>query len=186
MRAVLRAAIAASSTWLLAGCIVTDPVHQRQVDALGGEAPGVPQGEFHRAGQPCGVCHDGKGPASTQFAVSGTVFAGQTDKVGIPNVQILLVDSDGTNPDTIPRTNCVGNFYVLADISKGGWDPQFPIETGIAGYSQGAQMIGHIGREASCNTCHVDPAGLNTPGHVFLNVTPPGDNTCPVNPTVSP
>jgi hypothetical protein len=180
MNAVLRVAIAApAACLLLAGCIVTDPVHQSDVDALGPEAPGVPQGEFHRAGQPCGVCHGGKGPASSHFSVAGTVFAGQTDKVGIPNVQILLVDSDGTNPSTIPRTNCAGNFYVLADVSKGGWDPQFPIETGIAGYSQGAQMIGHIGRDASCNTCHFDPAGLNTPGHVYLNVMAPGSGTCP-------
>jgi hypothetical protein len=35
----------------------TDPVHQAEVDALGGEVQGVSQGEYHRAGQPCTVCH---------------------------------------------------------------------------------------------------------------------------------
>jgi hypothetical protein len=184
-RIALPAAVAAST---LAACIVTDPVHQREVDALGPEVAGVPKGELHRAGQPCAVCHGPKGPASTQFAVAGTVFAQPGDKVGVPDVQVLLVDSDGTNPPSILRTNCVGNFYVLADPSQGGWDPQFPIEVGIARpeRGEGAQMIGHLGREASCAFCHADPAGLSSPGHVYLNTTPDPNASCPVSPTVSP
>jgi hypothetical protein len=182
---VLVSALAACT---LAACITTDPVHQREVDALGGEAPGVPQGEFHRAGQPCTVCHGPKGPASTQFAVAGTVFAQPGDKVGVPDVQVLFVDSDGTNPPSIVRTNCVGNFFVSSDTSNGGWDPQFPIEVGIARpeRGEGAQMIGHIGRQGSCGFCHLDPAGLNSPGHVFLNTTPDPSVMCPVDPKVSP
>lgn len=61
----------------IAGCS-TDPVHDAEVAALGPEVPGMPKSlyEYHRAGQPCLVCHGGEGPAHTQFSFGGTVFAG--------------------------------------------------------------------------------------------------------------
>ena len=51
-----------------------DPVHDQEVAALGGEAPGVSPGPTHRPGQPCNVCHGGVGPANLRFSVAGTVY----------------------------------------------------------------------------------------------------------------
>ena len=60
------------ASWGAISCY--DPVHDQEVAALGGEAPGVPQGPLHRPGQPCNVCHGGIGPANLRFSVAGTVY----------------------------------------------------------------------------------------------------------------
>ena len=52
-----------------------DPTHDRAVEVLGGEAPGVPEGPLHRPGQPCVTCHGDSGPASGEFSLAGTVYA---------------------------------------------------------------------------------------------------------------
>jgi hypothetical protein len=162
---------------LLVGC--SDPVHDSAVSALGGEAPGIPQGEFHRAGQPCTVCHGPMGPANTQFSIAGTVFAGQNNTVGVDQAQVLMVDSITASPKIPIFTNCVGNFSSTKDI----YDPAFPVAVGISSNGAGAQMVGHIGRETSCANCHKDPQGLDSPGHVYVTVTPqPNNPNCPVSP----
>ena len=51
-----------------------DPVHDGQVSALGAEDSSIPVGEYHRAGQPCTVCHGGEGPAKEVFSVAGTIY----------------------------------------------------------------------------------------------------------------
>lgn len=172
----------AIGAFLLAECTTYDPVHSEAVDALGAEDPNVPQGEFHRAGQPCTVCHGPKGPASQQFSIAGTVFATADQKVGVAGAQVLLVDSLGSSPPGgLLVTNCVGNFYISPDI----WDPAYPVRVAVATPETSAQMIGHIGREMSCASCHADPAGPTSPGHIYLNTTPQTENTgCPVSPVV--
>ena len=64
---------------LLAAAVVAcvDESHELQVQALGGEAPGVSPGPLHRPGQPCLVCHGEPGPASHKFVMAGTVYAVQ-------------------------------------------------------------------------------------------------------------
>ena len=53
----------------LGACV--DETHELQVQALGGEAPGVPKGPLHRPGQPCLVCHGEAGPASPSSSSPG-------------------------------------------------------------------------------------------------------------------
>jgi hypothetical protein len=168
---------ALASAGLLGSCV--DPVHNAQVKALGGEATGVPQGEFHRAGQPCTTCHEDSGPASTVFSVAGTVFYGPERSIGAGGVEVLLVDSDGAKRSV--TTNCVGNFFIPRD----SWDPAFPILVSLAQGTTTVSMKSQISREGSCANCHRDPPGFDTPGHVRLmstdkNVTIPSG--CPVSP----
>ena len=83
-----------------------DPVHANLVSQLGSEAPGIPKGEYHRAGQPCVVCHGDDGPASTKFAVAGTVFYGPGTKldmngnpiplIGAGSVSVYIEDGSGS------------------------------------------------------------------------------------------
>lgn len=163
---------------IVAAC--SDPVHESGVNALGGEVNGVPQGEYHRAGQPCGVCHQSQGPAKTTFVVAGTVFFGPTKAIGVDNAQVIMVDS--LNSSYTAYTNCVGNFFVTPDQ----WNPAFPILVQVFKDGQGRQMASHIARTPSCADCHKDPPYYDSPGHVRIaeaaaeaNYTPP---QCPVNP----
>ncbi len=155
-----------------------DPVHQSEVDALGLETPGVPQGPYHRAGQPCTVCHGTEGPASQRFSIAGTVFAGLDRTVGVDRAEILMVDALGSSPPPgSVVTNCVGNFYVAPEL----WNPAYPIRVAVATASDSAEMIAHIGRDGSCASCHADPVGLDSPGHVYV-ATSATPASCPVNP----
>ena len=159
-----------------------DPVHDTLVNSLGGEIGGVPQGEYHRAGQPCGACHGELGPAKTIFTMSGTIYYGPTKAIGVDNVAITMVDALDTS--FTAYTNCVGNFFVTGDQ----WTPSFPVLVKIAKNADGATMQSHIGRETSCSNCHKDPPYYDSQGHIHLvnqqvesanQYTPP---QCPVNP----
>ncbi len=164
-----------------ASCGAFDPVHQSQVDALGPETGGIPTGPYHRAGQQCTVCHGPEGPAHPEFVLAGTVFDSRDRTVGVDQAELLMVDSLGSSPPTNILTNCVGNFYVTADT----WNPAFPIRVAIASKTSTSQMIGHIGRAGSCATCHTDPKGLDSAGHVFVASMPsPNATSCPVNPVL--
>jgi cytochrome c553 len=170
----------------------TDPVHDDAVSALGPEAANIPQGQYHRAGQPCVVCHGSEGPASTQFSIAGTVFYGPattSSPIGVGNVTVQLED-DAQSKFSV-TTNCVGNFWV----APSDWNPQFPVLVSIAGQPQGqtltATMQSHIGRDPSCGGCHQYPTNLNyfqTPGIIHLaGADDPkytGDPSCPVQPPV--
>ena len=162
----------------------TDPVHQAEVDALGGEVQGVPQGEYHRAGQPCTVCHGPDGPATTQFTMAGTIFHGPVKStapftaIGVDNAQVSLVDSLNSTYTTF--TDCVGNFYVTA----AQWNPAFPVLVEVSSNGVTQTMQSHIGRETSCASCHADPPYYDSPGHIYLAQTDDGYTppACPVSP----
>jgi len=153
-----------------------DPVHNAQVDALGPETGGGP-GPTHRAGQPCLTCHGGQGPADVEFAVAGTVY--QLPDAGAPGYEGVVVavfdatqDADGGTPKTA-RTNTVGNFY----IRSADWSPVFPLHDvtlGVDGSQFQPVMKTRVGRDGSCGTCHFDPAGTGSPGHVYF-ASEPGD-----------
>lgn len=173
------AVIAAAA--VLASCAV-DPVHNAAVNALGGEISGVPQGEYHRAGQPCTTCHGALGPAKTTFTIAGTVFYGPKKAIGVDNVQIIMVDS--LNSSFTAYTNCVGNFFVAPEQ----WKPSFPVLVQISKDGTTRGMQSHIGREPSCANCHKDPPYYDSQGHIHLvdqavedqnTYKPPA---CPVNP----
>jgi hypothetical protein len=162
---VIALAIVSMAATVTGSCV--DPVHDQEVDALGPETSGIPEGPFHRAGQPCLVCHGGIGPAKTKFGIAGTVFAGPVCKQGVNNAEVLLIDSIHT-PEQL-TTNCVGNFYFPDDPSF----PTFPVAAWVAVPPTLRQMTSHIAREGSCGKCHADPPSASSPGHIFLNLTDP-------------
>jgi hypothetical protein len=164
----------------------SDPIINGGADALGKETQGVPKGEYHRAGQPCVVCHTDQGVASDKpFSVAGTVFAQPGRLVGVDNVEVDLTDSGGTKATA--HTNCVGNFFITPDV----WNPQFPILVKITKDNIVRQMQGPIGRDGSCAHCHADALTPDDPfsqvGHLYLfggdePGSPDGNPQCAVNP----
>jgi hypothetical protein len=163
-----------------------DPVLSDKVKVQGAETSGIDQGELHRAGQPCTVCHGEGGPASDKpFTVAGTVFAQPMRQIGVEKAEIRMTDSDGTKYTAM--TNCVGNFFVRAE----DWDPKFPILVEIAKNNVRRSMRSPIGRESSCGNCHSLDIELKDPtsevGHIYLFATdepgsPLGAADCKVDP----
>jgi hypothetical protein len=173
----------ASFAWaaVLALSACADPVHSHQVDALGGEQPGVPEGPLHRPGQPCVTCHGDYGPADSEFSFAGTVYQDAVGTQPLPDVRVTLIDSSGKTHET--GTNCAGNFFVI----KSDYQPVYPVWTTIFFGTQGGQpipkeMSSPIYREGSCATCHSDPASADATGHVYLSEDPlplPPSPSCP-------
>jgi hypothetical protein len=135
---------------ILASC--TDPVRDRQIEALGDEQ-GDP-GPEHRPGQPCVLCHSEGGPASdSPFAVAGTVYeTSAPGSKGAEGVTVELLDANGGAPAVKPVTNRAGNFYVPASDWK---DLAFPFRVRIVPKgSKPIPMTTTVNREGSCNSCH--------------------------------
>ena len=159
----------------LASC---DPVRSDAVASLGPEAAGVRPGPLHRPGQPCLLCHDGALGDPQRFTIAGTVFETLGDKVAAVGVDVTLVDSKASSITL--RTNASGNFYTTADQ----YDPSFPIQAsvqGTAGATVRMQTLiegnGTVEPNGACASCHFDPAGQDSPGHVCMALddggTPP-------------
>jgi hypothetical protein len=148
----------------LPSCV--DPTHDAQVQALGGEAPGVPHGPLHRPGQPCLVCHGEEGPASQKFVMAGTVYATQGQGAPADGVQVLIEDVNGSF--FAVTTNQVGNFY----ISTAQWSPTWPAQVQISKGMSMQQMLTHIGRDGSCADCHTQTPGPTSAGPVYLDMAP--------------
>ena len=166
----------------------SDPIQAGRTDELGKEITGIEKTEFHRAGQPCIVCHAKNGTASNSvFTIAGTVFAGPQSRVGVNKAEVRMTDSLGTKK--ILTTNCVGNFFVKADGAD-GWDPKFPILVTVAKGGTLRRMNSVIGREPSCGTCHTTKGDRNPSSqllHVYLFGTEeigaaPDPKGCPVDP----
>jgi hypothetical protein len=147
-----------------------DPAHDNAVDALGNEAPGVPRGPLHRAGQPCLTCHGGEGPAGSEFSVAGTVYLLSYQETPAPGVNVLIEDSTGVAG--IVPTNQVGSFWVNASE----WRPTFPLQVTLQYGPINKQMPVPVNRSGSCADCHhlpgpQDPpmgASATSPGRVWL------------------
>lgn len=144
----------------LAACV--DESHELQVQALGADAPGVPNGPLHRAGQPCLVCHGGQGPASRQFVMAGTVFAVQGQSAPAVGAQVGIEDVNGSFYTA--TTNEVGNFY----ITTNQWAPVMPAQAQVSQGQNNQQMVTHIGRDGLCAGCHTLTPGPTSPGPVYL------------------
>ena len=158
---------------LLAACV--DPVHDAQIEALGGETTGISPGPLHRPGQRCLTCHGGQGPADLELAVAGTVY--QTRAVDSPPLAggtVAIYDATQLPDGGAPRTavtNAAGNFYIPAS----SWSPVYPlhdISVTIAGLAQPTPMHTNVGRDGSCATCHFLPEGRASHGHVYLVADP--------------
>ncbi len=163
---VLPALPALPALLVLGAC---DPVHSDAVDALGGEAPGVRTGPLHRPGQPCTLCHDGKLGDPPEFTVAGTIFENENSPTPAVGATVTLTGVDGKTYEA--TTNEAGNFYV----QPSQFAPGYPMKTAVAFGGVTVKMTSEIGRNGSCSTCHVDPAGPTSAGHVFIpanGVTP--------------
>jgi hypothetical protein len=176
-----------------AGC--NDPLKDDQLEYY--EPFENPQGPspFHRAGQPCLLCHSEYGGAEPFLSVGGTVFRSPEDVGGklvpLGRVAVRIVDSDGV-PTTL-ETNCAGNFY----IEREKYNPVFPLLAELWGRKGGdtslsindpnnlvqrASMTSRIGRDGSCGRCHmikinedgtiVNLRAFNSPGVVYVSGEP--------------
>jgi hypothetical protein len=152
-----------------------DPVHDARVSALGDEKPGVPAGPNHRPGQPCLTCHGGDGPSKVELSVAGTIFqTAAADSPPLAGATVTIFDAtqladagDGiSRPPQVVGTNAAGNFY----IPRSSWSPFFPLHDISVSFAGGAPTMMHtnVGRDGSCGTCHFDPKGADSHGHVYL------------------
>jgi hypothetical protein len=163
-----------------------NPVQDAKIDALPPEVVGVPEGEFHRPGQPCLLCHSDYGGDPT-FSVAGTIFAfdakeATDEPVPVEGAVVTIYDTTGV-PHT-KATNCVGNFYFTADE----WQPIFPLAVVVdadkptkpASHAH-VTMDSRVNREGSCAGCHFLQRSQVSPGWVYLT----SDHTIPfkVRPT---
>jgi hypothetical protein len=155
----------------LAGC--GNPVIDSRIEALGEEDPAVAASEFHRAGQPCVLCHSSYEGASPEMVIGGTVFATIADQIPVEGVTIKLTDALGqtfTKP-----TNCVGNFFITTEE----WNPAFPLRAEITYNVPGVPdprqktMGSRISRDGSCATCHDGPRTQISAGWIFCEEAQP-------------
>lgn len=195
---VLRAALALA---LLALSACGNPVTDDKIDALGPEVDGVPEGEHHRPGQPCVLCHSVAGGASPELSIGGTVFADQNSFLPVEGAEIVLYDSVGDS--YVMKSNCIGNFYLEKTGSK---DPLFPLAAEVRCPTYDADgnklegqkvrsMNSWISRDGSCATCHslrgteADSTGwifCNDPDEVGSNKYPELEKSCPGKAPVAP
>lgn len=168
-------ALLLSCVSLLGAC---DPVHDDAISALGGETPGVRKGPLHRPGQPCILCHDGAIGDPQRFSVAGTIFQTPAAKVAAAGVTVKLTDANGASIEV--ATNAAGNFFLTPEQ----YDPVVPMQVVVFSGGTTAKMqtvvAGNLAEEpnnGSCASCHFDPAGPSSPGHVSMTLddggTPP-------------
>ena len=163
-----------ATAMLLGASAACDPVKSDAIAALGGDAPGVRDGPLHRGGQPCTLCHDGQIGDPSAFSVAGTLYDTPSDAGVAVGATVSLVDS--VDSGFKATTNQAGNFYV----TPGQWAPTFPIVRVVIASAGGGTVVtmqSDVGRNGACATCHFEPAGLDSPGHVYLALpdggTPP-------------
>jgi hypothetical protein len=140
---------------LVAMAAYCDPVRSEKVSALAGEVPGVPHGPTHRPGQPCLLCHSGN------FSVAGTVFVSPDDRTPAVNVAVNLLDSQGGT--FVATTNEAGNFFIRVPE----YQPVYPMKVSITFGGVTTTMTADVGRDGSCASCHADPIGPSSVGHVY-------------------
>ncbi len=161
----------AALLWVTLALVATacaDPVLDAEIAALPGEVPGIHTGPTHRGGQPCTLCHSSGGGRNPQFSLAGTVYQKPTTKIAVEGAVVHVVDATGATNDL--TSNCAGNFYVTVDQ----WQPTFPLFVQVSDAATGMsiKMTTKAGRDSSCAQCHADPAGTDSPGHVWLTDDP--------------
>ncbi len=144
--------------------LACNPVLEDQIAALGPEATDVSTGPLHRPGQPCTLCHDGAVGDPPAFSAAGTVYENASSTSPLANATVTFTGADGeTHPTT---TNAVGNFYV----TPAEFVPKYPMRVSVTSNGTTVTMQSHVGWASSCATCHADPAGPTSPGHVYFVV----------------
>lgn len=171
MVSLARGLLLVASVLALVAC--QDAVHDDEVAALGGEAPGVSPGPDHRPGQPCTVCHGGNGPAKTKFTLAGTVFMDRSGRSPAVGAELQFEDATGSTYHV--QTNQAGNFY----LQPGDWSPTFPLSVPLLSYSSSGgmpiteAMSTSDNRDGSCASCHGLTPSATSPGPVYVNPTLP-------------
>lgn len=152
-----------------------DPVHDTRVGSLGGEKSGVPTGPTHRSGQPCLACHGGQGPAELELSVAGTIYqTAAPDSPPLEGATVTVFDATQLADGGAPRTavtNAAGNFFFRGTE----WLPVYPlhdVRVTFPGVDAPTTMHTTVGRDGSCASCHFDPKGSATHGHVYLVLEP--------------
>jgi hypothetical protein len=162
-----------AATVVLASCV--DPVREAALAKLGPEKGNVPTGPLHRPGQPCVLCHSEEGDASP-FTLAGTVYLEARSDVPVDNVQVTAIDAKGKSFTS--TTNCAGNFFIRPDE----FTPTYPVWLEMQGGMVFRSMESATFREGSCATCHFDPVGPASAGHIYLledpSVEQPPPNRC--------
>jgi len=187
---------ARTSTLLLAvamavvapGVACTNPVEDFAVRGAGPEKDGVPEGEFHRAGQQCSACHKEGGKSKKPFILSGTIFTQASRPIGLDQASVQITDAGGGKYKA--TTNCVGNFFVTKEDF--GRDLQFSILVRVVREGRSRSMGSQIGRAADCAFCHRvgmtpdDPAFFSALKQVYMysddEAAPPKSASCAVDP----
>lgn len=146
---------------LVAVVACSDPVHDREVEALGPEKAGVHPGPLHRPGQPCLTCHGGQGPASFEISFGGTVYARLGDDAPAAGAAVRLLDAKNRTFDI--AANCVGNFWVPKTFAA-----TFPVTGAITAGGFSRVMTTQMHRQGSCAACHSSPPNAATPGHLWV------------------
>ena len=148
-----------------------DPVRDDAIAALGPETPGVRRGPLHRPGQPCLLCHDGAIGDPQRFTVAGTVYQTSGEKVAAVRATVALLDAKGSSID-LP-TNAAGNFYAMPSA----YDPTYPLQVTVQGPSGETVRMqtlvegnGSVEPNGACTSCHFDPPGADSPGHVCITL----------------
>lgn len=143
-----------------------DPVHRAGVNNLGDEQSALypPESQYHRPGEPCALCHSAAGPADLQFVLAGTIFWGPDRyERRVDKAYVRIGGPEKTTKCFV--TNCNGNFFVRSEDYK---NLKFPLLVSVervndpGGSGPDAEksirvrrMASHIGRDASCATCHI-------------------------------
>jgi hypothetical protein len=169
-----------AGAWMVAACLLgagtagcASPVQDDAIESWGGEVPGVPEGEFHRPGQPCVLCHGDYHGAGPIMSVAGTVFATPRTARPVGGVKVTITDSDGNVASK--TTNCIGNFF----FTEEEFTPVFPLRAEIecpvpgTGATKRLVMGTRIGRDGSCANCHNGPPEVDSPGWIYCAETMP-------------
>jgi hypothetical protein len=155
-----------SAIWAVCAGCGTDPAISAVADGLGPEQPGVPQGPEHRPGQPCVTCHHGSGPGDPEFSLAGTVYVDRDRALPLEGATVEFLDA--LERRHTATSNCAGNFYIEAD----DWQPRFPVWVEVRLGAIAIAMETQIERDGACASCHSDPAGPGSAGHVYLSEEP--------------
>ena len=177
---------------LAAAC--ANPAVDARIEELGEEPnPDLTDFQYHRAGQPCVLCHGEYEEEEPIMSVGGTIFQTRQKRIPVDGAVVRVWDSSGEAARTT-TTNCVGNFW----FPKEEWDPLFPLHVEVeytvlvdGNPTKKIQpMAGRIGRDGSCAACHADSKPTQgTPGRVFCTADetaafPSIPADCPIQPDV--